>query len=91
MTIPKIKTPLDDKKIGALRSGDEVFISGIIYAARDAAHKRLIESLDKKENLPFDLKGQVIYFVGPSPHAPVRQSGLPDQQPVIAWMPILRA
>lgn len=70
MTVHKITTPLDDKTIASLKTGDEVLISGIIYTARDAAHKRLVETLEKKEKLPFDLQGQVIYFVGPSPARP---------------------
>ena len=70
MTMHKITTPLDDRVIARLHTGDEVLISGVIYAARDAAHKRLVESLDKNEQLPFDLRGQIIYFVGPSPARP---------------------
>ena len=66
----KIRAPLDDKTVEKLKAGDQVSISGVIYTARDAAHKRLIEALDKGEKLPLDLKGQVIYYMGPSPAKP---------------------
>ncbi len=68
--IHKIKTPLTDDIIKELRIGDTVYLSGIIYTARDAAHKKLVELLEKGEKLPFDLKGAVIYYVGPSPAKP---------------------
>jgi fumarate hydratase subunit beta len=67
MHILHINTPLDTQTIDLLKSGDQVFITGIIFTARDAAHKRLITSLDKGENLPFDLKNQIIYYMGPAP------------------------
>lgn len=71
MTQPiKITPPLTDKDIEGLRAGDKVLITGVIYTARDDAHKRLIEALDKGEALPFDLKGQVVYYVGPTPPKP---------------------
>ena len=63
-------TPLSKDDIRTLRTGDLVFISGTIYAARDAAHKRMIEALDRGENLPFDVRGQIIYYVGPTPAKP---------------------
>lgn len=53
-----------------LRIGDQVYISGVLYTARDAAHKRLVELLDAGKPLPVDLKGQIIYYVGPSPAKP---------------------
>ena len=53
-----------------MRSGDEVLISGIIYTARDAAHKRLVECLDRGEPLPFPLEDALIYYVGPTPEKP---------------------
>lgn len=68
--VKKISTPLTPDVIKTLKSGDRVLISGKIYTARDAAHKRLVELLDKGENLPFDIKGQVIYYVGPAPAKP---------------------
>jgi fumarate hydratase subunit beta len=66
----KITTPLTDEVAAQLRAGDKVTISGTIYAGRDAAHKRFIEALDKGEPLPFDPKGQIIYYMGPSPAKP---------------------
>jgi fumarate hydratase subunit beta len=62
--------PLSDSDIENLQSGDKVFISGEIYTARDTAHKRLVDLLDKGEELPFDIRGQIIYFVGPTPARP---------------------
>ena len=63
----RITTPLADDVIAALHTGDRVLISGAVYTARDAAHKRLIETLERGDLLPFALQGQVIYYVGPSP------------------------
>ncbi len=71
----KITTPLTNELIETLRAGDQVLISGIIYTARDAAHKRLVESIEKKEKLPFDLSGQIIYYVGPTPAKPGKVIG----------------
>jgi fumarate hydratase subunit beta len=65
-----IKSPLDEETVKKLNAGDQVFITGVIYTARDAAHKRLVEALDKGEKLPLDLKNQVIYYMGPSPAKP---------------------
>jgi fumarate hydratase subunit beta len=65
-----ITSPLEAETVEKLRVGDQVLISGVIYVGRDAAHKRLIESLDKGEELPFDIKGQTIYYMGPSPTKP---------------------
>ncbi len=66
----KITSPLDDQTIEALKAGEQVFISGAIYTARDAAHKRLTEALDRGEELPFDICGQTLYYMGPSPAKP---------------------
>ena len=71
----KLTTPLADKDVEPLRMGDRVLLSGYVYSARDAAHKRLTDLLDKGEQLPFDIKGQVIYFVGPTPARPGRPIG----------------
>jgi fumarate hydratase subunit beta len=65
-----ITSPIDTKTIDKLSVGTKVLISGTIYVARDAAHRRLIQSLDKGESLPFDLKGQTLYYMGPSPAKP---------------------
>ena len=59
--IISLETPLTDQLIETLKSGDRVLISGIIYSARDAAHKRLVELIEKGKKLPFDIKGQIIY------------------------------
>ena len=66
----KIRAPFDEATARSLRAGDRVLISGTILAARDAAHKRLVETLDKGEPLPVDLNGAVVYYVGPSPAKP---------------------
>lgn len=71
MTEPiRISAPLADKDVEHLRAGDKVLITGVMYTARDAAHKRLIELLDAGKELPVDLKGQIIYYVGPTPERP---------------------
>jgi fumarate hydratase subunit beta len=71
----RLKTPLSTQDVVSLRSGDRVSITGIIYTARDAAHRRLIELLDNGKDLPIPLEGQVIYYVGPSPAPPGRVIG----------------
>ncbi len=68
--IQKIETPLLPEIIQSLKIGDNILLSGTVYAARDSAHKRLIEAIDKGEDLPFNLEGQVIYYVGPTPPRP---------------------
>lgn len=65
-----ITTPLTDETVEDLKIGDNVLITGTIYTARDAAHKRLVELIDKGAELPFDVKGQIIYFAGPTPPKP---------------------
>lgn len=62
-----IKAPMDKETIEDLKSGDYVYISGTIYTARDAAHKRMQEALDAGSELPIELEGNVIYYMGPSP------------------------
>ena len=71
----RLTTPLTDEDISRLRAGDPVTIHGIIYVARDAAHKRLTAALHKGEALPFDLRGQIIYYMGPSPARPGKPIG----------------
>ncbi|WP_281951010.1 Fe-S-containing hydro-lyase [Nitrosophilus kaiyonis] len=66
----RLKTPLTDEDVEKLKAGDIVYLSGTIYTARDAAHKRLVDLILNGEELPFDLKGAVIYFVGPTPPKP---------------------
>jgi len=70
MATINVKTPLDEVTVKKLKAGDQVFITGVIYTARDAAHKRLIEALEKGEKLPFDLTNQTVYYMGPSPAKP---------------------
>ena len=62
-----IQVPLSEEDINTLKAGDYVYLSGIIYTARDAAHKRMDEALDRGEELPIDIKNQAIYYMGPSP------------------------
>ncbi len=71
----KLSTPLTDEDIAPLKAGDVVFLTGFIYSARDAAHKKLVDLLDAGKELPFDLKGAAIYYVGPSPAPPGRPIG----------------
>ena len=71
----KLHTPLSDSDVEKLRIRDNVLLSGVIYSARDAAHQRLVELLNKKEELPFGLRGQVIYYVGPAPARPGKPIG----------------
>jgi fumarate hydratase subunit beta len=66
----RIQTPLTEETVERLRAGDRVLISGVLYTARDAAHKRMVEALQRGEPPPFDLKGQIIYYVGPTPPKP---------------------
>lgn len=62
-----ITAPIDKETAGQLRAGDYVYITGTIYTARDAAHKRMYKALEKGETLPLEMKGNVIYYMGPSP------------------------
>ncbi len=66
----KIKTPINEKTIKSLKAGEMIYLTGTIFTGRDAAHKRLVELLDKGEKLPVDLRGQTIYYVGPAPKKP---------------------
>lgn len=66
----RLLTPLSRKDAEKLKTGDKVLLSGIIYTARDAAHKRLVETLKRGEKLPFNPEDQVIYYVGPAPARP---------------------
>lgn len=62
-----IQTPLTKEKVESLRAGDYVYITGIIYTARDAAHKRMVEKMEEGEEMPFGLENQIIYYLGPTP------------------------
>jgi len=68
--IIEVKTPLTEEAASALRAGDVVSITGYIYTARDAAHKRLVNLLKEGKELPIDIKDQIIYYVGPAPAKP---------------------
>ena len=71
----RLTTPLSDEDVVALRAGQPVLISGVVYTARDAAHKRMAEALARGGDLPFDIKGQIIYYAGPTPAPPGRVIG----------------
>jgi fumarate hydratase subunit beta len=66
----RLKTPLSDADVEKLKAGDKVLLNGVIYTGRDAAHKRLFDLLKEGKSLPIDIKGQVIYYVGPAPAKP---------------------
>ena len=70
-----ITSPISEDVIQELKAGDQVLISGVVYVGRDAAHKRLVETLDRGDKLPFDVKGQTIYYMGPSPTKPGKVIG----------------
>ncbi|MFC1920240.1 Fe-S-containing hydro-lyase [Chloroflexota bacterium] len=71
----RITSPFSEKTIKSLKSGDRIIISGVIYVARDAAHKRIVESLQEGNPVPFDIKGQTIYYMGPTPARPGQPLG----------------
>lgn len=76
--VPIVRTitlPLSDDVLETLHTGDELLLTGLMYVGRDAAHKRMIETLEAGEPLPVDLKGQVIYFMGPTPARPGKAVG----------------
>ena len=66
----RLSAPLSDDDVRELRAGDVVLVSGTVYAARDAAHKRMLEDLEAGRGLPFDPRGQILYYVGPTPERP---------------------
>ena len=71
----RLTPPLTDKTVKNLVVGHLVLVSGVIYTARDSAHKRLVDLLDAKQELPVDFQGQILYYVGPSPARPGRVIG----------------
>jgi len=71
----KLQAPLPEADVRSLKAGDQVSLTGVIYTARDIAHKRLCESIDSGAELPFELEGAVIYFCGPTPARPGRVIG----------------
>jgi fumarate hydratase subunit beta len=71
----RVTTPLTDDDVRQLKIGDHVRVSGTIYTARDAAHSRMVQTLDEGGQLPIDIKGQLIYYTGPSPARPGHNAG----------------
>jgi len=73
--VKKVTLPLTDEILKDLKAGDNILLTGVIYVARDAAHKRMVEALDQGKPLPFDIRGQTIYFMGPTPAKPGQPIG----------------
>ncbi len=73
--VKRLEPPVAQEDVRSLKAGDEVVITGVVYTARDMAHKRLCEAIDAGDELPFELEGAVIYFVGPTPARPGRVIG----------------
>jgi fumarate hydratase subunit beta len=73
--VKKENLPLTEEVIASLKAGDSLQLSGVMYAARDAAHKRMVAALERGDPLPFDITGQTLYYVGPSPAPPGRVIG----------------
>lgn len=87
-----ITAPLNDKTVKELKSGDYVYITGTIYTARDAAHKRMYEALERNEELPFDVRDNIIYYMGPSPARegrPIGSAGPTTASRMDKYTPIL--
>ncbi|AFM28120.1 Fe-S-containing hydro-lyase [Desulfomonile tiedjei] len=88
----RITAPLDEKTVRELRAGDTVLLSGTIITGRDAAHKRMVDLLNDGKPLPFDIKDQVIYYVGPSPAppgSPIGAAGPTTSYRMDAYAPLL--
>ena len=75
MTGKRVELPLTEKKIQDLKCGDQLLLSGFLFTARDAAHERLAANLQQKKEFPVELRGQVIYYAGPTPAPPGRAIG----------------
>ncbi len=75
MAFYEMTLPLSEEQVRSLRIGDQVELTGVLYTARDAAHRRLVELLDRNESLPLPLQDQCLYFVGPCPAPPGRAIG----------------
>jgi len=87
-----ITPPLDSSILKTLRAGDEVLLSGTIYTARDAAHKRLVEELRRFKKMPVDLRGQILYYTGPAPEKPgsvIGPAGPTTSMRMDAYTPVL--
>ena len=88
----RIAAPLSDDDVRALQAGTVVLISGVVYGARDAAHKRMIEELEAGRDLPFDPAGQIVYYVGPTPERPgnvIGAAGPTTASRMDRWTPTL--
>jgi len=86
----RLTPPLNDEDVEKLKIGDRILINGIIYTGRDAAHKRLFDLLKVGKNMPFDIKGQIIYYVAPHLRSQGRPLDQRAQRRVIVWMPTPR-
>lgn len=87
-----INTPITGEKLRELKAGDSILLIGTVYTARDAAHKRLVELLEQNQPLPFDIEGQVIYYVGPTPAKegqPIGSAGPTTSSRMDAYTPAL--
>ncbi|MEL7568706.1 MAG: Fe-S-containing hydro-lyase [Dehalobacterium sp.] len=92
MTLHHLTTPITDGDLVNLKIGDQVLMSGVIYTGRDAAHKRLVDLVHQGQELPFDLTGQVIYYVGPAPAKPgqvIGSAGPTTSYRMDAYAPVL--
>lgn len=90
--VVKLTTPLTQETVKSLKAGDNCLISGVIYTARDAAHKRLCQLIEEGKTLPFDIKDAVIYFVGPTPAKPgqaIGSAGPTTSYRMDAYSPVL--
>jgi fumarate hydratase subunit beta len=88
----RIRTPLTDETVKKLKAGDKVLITGVIYTGRDAAHKRLVDLVQQGKPLPFDIAGQILYYVGPTPPKPgqaIGSAGPTTSYRMDAYTPIL--
>ena len=81
----ELTTPCTAQDLAPLQAGDTVLLSGVVYTARDQAHKRMLEALDRSEPLPFDLEGSAIYYVGPTPERPGAVIGSAGPPPAAGW------
>jgi len=73
--VKRVTLPLTDETLASLKAGDNVLLTGVMYVGRDAAHKRMVEALEQGKPLPFDIRGQTVYFMGPSPARPGQPIG----------------
>ena len=73
--VKKVKLPLTNETLKGLKAGNSILLTGVMYVARDAAHRKMVEALDEGKPLPFDIRGQTIYFMAPSPAKPGQPIG----------------